>query len=92
MLKVIRNIGLAAVAAVGLAIGTSGAANADWGWHHHHYWGWHHPWRWHRVYVGPRVVIGAPVYAYAPNCFVRRTVRINAWGERVVRTARVCRY
>lgn len=81
MYKTLRNLTIAAVAGVGLAVGTSGAANAQWGWHHHH---WHHWWG------GPRLIVSTPAYGYVPGCIVRRTVHFNRWGERVVRRVRVC--
>ena len=69
---------LAIITAVALAGGTAAVANADCdhGWHR----GWHHGW--HHKWGGP--------YAYYPgDCFVRRSVYINRWGERVVRSVRV---
>jgi hypothetical protein len=79
MTKALQKIGLTAITAVGLAVGTAGVANADWdnGWHRGWHRGWHHGWRSH--------------YAYGGDCFVRRTVHINRWGERIVRSVRVCR-
>jgi hypothetical protein len=65
--------------AIALMIGAAGVANADWddGWHRGWRHGWHH--RWH----GP--------YAYYPaDCFVRRSVYVNEWGKRVVRSEQVC--
>jgi hypothetical protein len=31
-----------------------------------------------------RVVFGGPIYAYGPDCFVRRIVRTNRFGDRAV--------
>lgn len=80
MTTTIQKIGLAAITAAGLAIGTAGVASADWDNGRHR--GWHHgsndrDWRGH--------------FAYSRECFVRRTVHINRFGERIVRRDRVCR-
>ena len=48
--------------------------------HHHHH---HHGFRFGFGIAAP------PVY-YGGDCYWRRTVHINRWGERVVRRVRVC--
>ena len=83
MRNITRRIGIAAAAAVTIAFASAGPADAAWrhGRHHHHH-GW---------WGAPRVIVGGP-YAYDyGGCFVRKHVRINRWGERVVRRVRVCR-
>ena len=54
-------------------------------WHHHHH---HH----HQHHHGFRFGFGiaAPPVYYGGDCYWRRTVHINRWGERVVRRVRVC--
>ena len=52
----------------------------------------HRPFRRHVVHAGfygPRFV-GAPVWAYGPECVIKRKVRWNRWGERVRVVKRVC--
>lgn len=53
-------------------------------WHHHHHHHYHHN--------GFRFGFGlaAPHAYYGGDCYVRRVVHINRWGERVVRRVRVC--
>ena len=58
--------------------------------HHHHH---HH----HRQFGGfgfGGIVVRPPVYAepnyYGGDCYIRRQVVINQWGQRVVRRIRVC--
>jgi hypothetical protein len=82
MLNITRRIGIAAAAAIGIAFASAGPADAAWHhWRHHHH-GW---------WGGPRVFVGG-AYAYDDGgCFVRKHVRINRWGERVVRRVTVCR-
>ena len=41
-------------------------------------------------YVGPERSFAAPRAYYGGDCYWRRTVHINRWGERVVRRVRVC--
>ena len=79
MTTTLQKVALAAIAAAGLAHGTAGAAKADWdnGYHRGWYQGHHYGWRHH--------------YAYGGGCFVRREAHINRFGERVVRSVRVCR-
>ena len=54
----VRSIGIAVAALTGLVTMT-GAAHADWRWHHHWHPYWHHWW-------GPRVVVVPRPYVYAP--------------------------
>ncbi len=53
--------------------------------HHHHHHHHHH----HRYFGGFGVTIGPGVYA-GPDCYIRRRVFVNRWGEEVVRRVRVC--
>jgi len=53
-------------------------------WHHHHHHHHHH----HGFRFG--FGIAAPPVYYGGDCYWRRTVHINRWGERVVRRVRVC--
>lgn len=56
--------------------------------HHHHH---HHQFGgfgFGGIIGGPRVY-SAPDY-YGEDCYIRRQVIINRWGERVVRRVRVC--
>ena len=53
-------------------------------WHHHHHHHHHH----HGFRFG--FGIAAPPAYYGGDCYWRRTVHINRWGERVVRRVRVC--
>ena len=48
--------------------------------HHHHH---HHGFRFGFGFAAPRAYYGG-------DCYVRREVHINRWGERVVRRVRVC--
>ena len=92
-----RRIAIAALATLGIAAASAGPANAQW--HHHggfhHFGGFHHGFHHH---FGPRfgfaVGFGAPYYApYAysgPDCFIRRRIFINRFGEQVIRRVRVC--
>lgn len=76
MTTTVQKFGFAILAVAGLALGTAEVANADNGLHR----GWyknHHGWRGH--------------YAYSGNCFVRRTVHVNRFGERIVSKERICR-
>lgn len=83
MTTTLQKIGLATVTAAGLALGTASAANADWDHGRHRGWeqGRHHGW-YHRGWRGH--------FAYGGDCFVRRTVHINRFGERIIRRVRVC--
>lgn len=95
-MRTLRKIGIALAAATaiaGAAIGSSAPAMA---YHHHWHGGWHHGGWGPGFGIGfafgaaPRYYYGGP-YAYAyGDCYVRRTVRINRWGERIVRRVRVC--
>jgi len=88
-LATLKRLGLAAVAAAGLAAVTAAPANAYWRGHHHG-WGGH----------GISFSFGTPgpyyyggpyrSYAYGPDCFVRRVVRVNRFGQRVIVHRRVC--
>jgi hypothetical protein len=51
--------------------------------HHHHH---HH----HGFFPGFGITVAPPVYDEGPDCYIRRRVVINRWGERVVRRVRVC--
>lgn len=51
--------------------------------HHHHH---HH----HGFFPGFGITVAPPVYDDGPDCYIRRRVYINQWGERVVRRVRVC--
>jgi len=51
--------------------------------HHHHH---HH----HGFFPGFGNTVAPPVYDEGPDCYIRRRVFINRWGERVVRRVRVC--
>jgi hypothetical protein len=54
--------------------------------HHHHHHHHHH----HGFFGGFGLRIGPPAYAYGGDCYIRRQVYINRWGERVIRRVRVC--
>jgi len=91
----VKKLAIVGVAALGIAGLSAGPASAQW--HHggfHHFGGFHHHGFHH---FGPRfgfaVGLGAPYYApyaYGPDCFIRRHVFINRFGERVIRRVRVC--
>ena len=49
--------------------------------HHHHH---------HGFFPGFGITVAPPVYDDGPDCYIRRRVYINQWGERVVRRVRVC--
>ncbi len=49
--------------------------------HHHHH---------HGFFPGFGINVASPVYDDGPDCYIRRRVYINQWGERVVRRVRVC--
>jgi hypothetical protein len=51
--------------------------------HHHHH---HH----HGFFPGFGITVAPRVYDEGPDCYIRRRVVINRWGERVVRRIRVC--
>jgi hypothetical protein len=51
--------------------------------HHHHH---HH----HGFFPGFGITVAPPAYDERPDCYIRRRVYINQWGERVVRRVRVC--
>ena len=53
-------------------------------WHHHHH---HH--HHHGVFPGFGITVAPRAY-YGGNCYIRRQVYINRWGERVVRRVQVC--
>lgn len=57
-------------------------------WHHHHHRYYHHHHH-HGFFPGFGIAAPPPVY-YGPECYYRRQVFINRWGERVVRRVRVC--
>ena len=50
--------------------------------HHHHH---HH----HHGFGGFGITVAPPVYG-GPDCYIRRRVVVNRWGERIVRRVRVC--
>lgn len=50
-------------------------------WHHHHHHHHHHGFGF--GFVAPRAYYGG-------DCYIRRQVFVNRWGERVVRRVRVC--
>jgi hypothetical protein len=50
--------------------------------HHHHH---HH----HHGFRGFGITVAPPVYG-GPDCYIRRRVVVNRWGERIVRRVRVC--
>lgn len=54
--------------------------------HHHHHHHHHH----HGFFPGFGIAVAPPVYDDGPDCYIRRRVYINQWGERVVRRVRVC--
>lgn len=56
-------------------------------WHHHHHRYHHH--HHHGFFPGFGIAVPPPAY-YGPECYYRRQVFINRWGERVVRRVRVC--
>jgi len=77
----LKKIGLAAMVATAFAAVSAGPASAwggcfNCGFHHHHHFFRHH------VFFAPRFA--------GPDCFVRRVVRFNRFGERVVVIRRVC--
>ena len=100
-MSVLRKFALASVVSLS-AIGMSSGANAAW---HHHggHWGGGFgpgfvggfafgalasPYAWG---VGPYYYGGGPyAYDYGPDCYLRRRVVINRWGERIVRRVRIC--
>lgn len=90
MFRMLRNIALAGVTALAFAGISAVPASAYWHGYHHH--GFHH-YGFHR-HFGPAFgfSFGAPYYAYryGPDCAVRRVVRFNRFGERVVVWRRVC--
>ena len=53
---------------------------------------WNHHQHHHQHHTGFLFVFGlaAPHAYYGGDCYVRRVVHINRWGERVVRRVRVC--
>jgi len=55
-------------------------------WHHHHHHHHHHQ----HGFGGFGITIAPPVYGGGPDCYIRRRVVVNRWGERVVRRVRVC--
>jgi hypothetical protein len=55
--------------------------------HHHHH---HHHHHRHGFFPGFGITVAPPVYDEGPDCYIRRRVVINRWGERVVRRIRVC--
>jgi hypothetical protein len=83
MLETLKKIGLAA--AVAVAFGSSAAPASAWdggyGFRHHHHFR-------HHAFFAPRFVFHAR--AFAPDCLMRRVVRFNRFGERVVVIRRVC--
>jgi len=87
---VIAGVGALAVAIA--AVATPTVAQARWG----HHWGG----GWAPGFVGGLAVgsaLAAPyyyggpyAYDYGPDCYIRRQVYINRFGERIVRHLRVC--
>jgi hypothetical protein len=62
----------------------------QWHDHHHHHHHHHH----HGFFPGFGITVGPRAYYggdyYGDDCYIRRQVYINRWGERVVRRVRVC--
>jgi hypothetical protein len=95
----LRNIAIAGVAAVGVAL-ASGAAQAQ-HWHGGHG-GWHGGGGFGPGFVGGLAlgaVAGAPygygggygpAYAYGDDCYITRHVVIDRFGRRLIRRVRVC--
>jgi len=54
-------------------------------WHHHHH---HH--HHHHSFGGFGITVAPPVYGGGPDCYIRRRVVVNRFGERIVRRVRVC--
>lgn len=59
--------------------------------HHHSFYHHHHHHHHHAFFPGFGIAVAPPVYG-APDCYIRRRVYINSWGERVIRRVRVCDY
>lgn len=91
-MRTLRNIGLAVAATVaiaGAAIGTSAPAMAQYRHHHWHGGGWGPGFGAGLAFgAAPYYYRGGP-YAYG-DCYIRRQVVINRFGERIVRRVRVC--
>lgn len=60
--------------------------------HHHHHQRYRHHHHHHGFFPGFGLMAPPPppAYYYGPDCYYRRQVFINRWGERVVRRVRVC--
>ena len=71
-------LGALVIAAPTLASAETVVIKRSGGYHHHH----------HGFRFG--FGIAAPPVYYGGDCYWRRTVHINRWGERVVRRVRVC--
>ena len=91
----IRKFGFAGIGALAVAVAvmaTPNAAQARWG----HHWGG----GWGPGFVGGLAVgsalatpyyYGGPyAYDYGPDCYIRRRVYINRFGERIIRHVRLC--
>jgi hypothetical protein len=92
MLGTLKKIGLAA--AVAVAFGLSAAPASAWDGHYgygvrHHHFRHHAVFFRHHAFYRPRFVVFR-ARAFASDCFVRRVVRFNRFGERVVVIRRVC--
>jgi hypothetical protein len=93
-MRSVRKFAIAGVAALAVALtaGIPTVAQARWG----HHWGG----GWGPGFVGGLAVgsalagpydYGGPyAYDYGPDCYIRRHVHINRFGERVIRRVRVC--
>jgi hypothetical protein len=93
-----KTIGIAAVTAAALAIGVAAPANAA---HWHRGGGGFGPGFVGGLAVGaavgsaPYYYGGGPYYAYdspyyASDCYVRRQVVVDRWGNRIIRNVREC--
>jgi hypothetical protein len=56
-------------------------------WDHHHH---HHHHHHHGFFPGFGITVGPRAYYGGPDCYIRRRVYINRWGEQVIRRIRVC--
>jgi hypothetical protein len=100
----LRKLGIALAATVAIGLASAAPASAQHHWHHHGGGGWggFGPGFVGGLALG--AAVGGPYYgygyapysygygpyAYAGDCYIRRRVVINRFGERIVRRVRVC--
>jgi hypothetical protein len=91
----LRKIAVATTAALVMVIASTAApTSAEARWAHHGGWGWA-PGFAGGVIVGsalaaPYYYGGPYAYDYGPDCYIRRQVHVNRFGEEVIRRVRVC--